>query len=153
MIMQTKLIVNMAVAFVVGVACGITFNNWQVGGRVPPPLRHHGPRDPENFLLDRLKESVMLTPEQEQQVRKILEGQRQKLDSLRDEARPRFDAIRDETHDLIRVVLTPDQQQRFDRWHEEVKKFAPPFPPPGENGPGPKGRDHGGPDHAGPPEM
>jgi len=84
------------------------------GGRGGPPPFARGPLPPD--LVDRLSSELQLDSSQQEQVRKILDDRRGRLEDVHREARERFDREQRELHDAIRAVLRPDQQQKFDRF-------------------------------------
>jgi hypothetical protein len=84
------------------------------GGRSGPPPFARGPLPPD--LVNRLTSELQLDSSQQEQVRKILDDRRGRLEEVHREARDRFDREQHELHDAIRTVLRPDQQQKFDRF-------------------------------------
>jgi len=102
--------------FALGVALGalaMDFYQRSAWGRGPlgPPPRGESARERHlQYLVKELK----LTPEQTEQVRRILDETRQEFLQLRNEMRPRFEEIRRRSRERLRAVLTPEQQARFD---------------------------------------
>ena len=117
---QLKPFVNLTVAFIVGAACGITFNNFQVHGgfRMRPPH----PQGPAAFFLDEFSRDVGLREDQRPKVEEVLQSQHKRLDSIGREMRPKFEEIREETRRLVRELLTPEQQEKFDRRQEKLRQ-------------------------------
>lgn len=76
------------------------------------PLPHRPPGEPPVVHLKRVLD---LTPEQEAEIRGVL-----------DQGRGEFRARADATRERIRGVLTPDQRERFDA----MRPPPPPPPPP-----------------------
>ncbi|GBC77072.1 hypothetical protein HRbin08_00541 [bacterium HR08] len=101
--------------FALGVALGalaMEFYQQGVRGRSPTgPPRGESAR--ERHLQYLIKE-LGLTPEQTEQVRRILDETRQEFLQLRNEMRPRFEDIRRRSRERLRAVLTPEQQAKFD---------------------------------------
>jgi len=102
--------------FALGVALGaLAMDFYQRGawGRGPegPPRRGESARE---RYLQRLVKELKLTPEQTEQVRRILDETRQEFLRLRDEMRPRFEEIRRRSRERLRAVLTPEQQAKFE---------------------------------------
>ena len=60
-----------------------------------------------------------LTPQQRRQIQQILREERTKADSLMRAVRPLLQARYDSSMQAVRAVLTPEQQDRFDRLREE----------------------------------
>ena len=74
----------------------------------PPPL------PPE--MVNRLASELQLDRAQQEQLRKILDERRERLDAVHRDARERFDKEQRELHAAIRAMLRADQQERFDRF-------------------------------------
>ncbi|HEX9366269.1 MAG TPA: hypothetical protein VF921_06570 [Vicinamibacterales bacterium] len=74
----------------------------------PPPL----PPD----VVDRLASDLKLDAAQQDQVRKIVDDRRARLEAVHREARERFDKEQTDLHAAIRAVLRPDQQAEFDKF-------------------------------------
>jgi Spy/CpxP family protein refolding chaperone len=78
-------------------------------------------RVPGGNFVERLDRHVHLTPAQRKQIGEIMEDTRGRIERLRrDYQRDRRDALWD-SYDHVRAVLTPEQQQVFDR------EFVPPW--------------------------
>ena len=108
-------------AFVAGVAIGVA------GDRVMEHDRpgKRGSRSP----LNRMSRELSLTAAQRATFDTILENRDKQMRELFSPIRPQMDSltelskvIRDSTHQQLRRVLTPEQQVKFDRMHEEAKK-------------------------------
>ena len=70
-------------------------------------------------MLERFNSELRLTPEQREQVKVLLDAKRQKMEALKNEARPRREEIRQATRTEIRKLLSPEQQQKFDKMVKE----------------------------------
>ena len=81
------------------------------------PLFGRGPGGPPlpPEIVNRLASELELDAAQRDQVKKILDDRRDRLEAVHREARERFKEQRD-LHAAIRAVLRPDQQSRFDRF-------------------------------------
>ncbi len=91
------------------------------GGRRGGPGRGglFGRGGPPGFpaaVVNRLTSELQLDPSQQDQVKKILDNRRDRLEAVHREARERFDKERRDLHGAIRAVLRPDQQARFDEF-------------------------------------
>src|ERR1700739_2371794 len=95
------------------------------------PGGHHRPMDVDSELAHLTKE-LDLTPDQQKQIRPLLEAHQQKEQVLhqdqslsRDELRTKAHAISDETHKQIEVFLTDEQKQKVKemrkRMHHNVQ--------------------------------
>ncbi len=69
-------------------------------------------------LVNRLSSELQLDAAQQEQVKKILDDRRDRLEQIHRDARDRFDKEQRELHGAIRAVLRPDQQEKFDRFLE-----------------------------------
>lgn len=85
----------------------------------PPPFARGGgiPALPPD-LVRRLSSELQLDASQQEQVKKILDQGRDRLEQVHREARERFEKEQGDLHAEIRAVLRPDQQQRFDTFLE-----------------------------------
>jgi len=91
----------------------------------------HAPREAEDFVprpellktnfVQRLDKVVHLTPEQSNEIGKIIAEGQQRNRELWKEVAPQFHPIFQEVHRRIREVLSPPQQKLF----EELLKHAP----------------------------
>jgi Spy/CpxP family protein refolding chaperone len=90
------------------------------GGRGPGPLFGPGRGGPAGgMLFDRLDRELQLTPDQKTQVRTIFNERRTRLENVQREVLARAGQERRDLQAEIRQVLTPEQQQKFDRWLQE----------------------------------
>jgi hypothetical protein len=103
------------VVFCLGLAGGIL-----IGRRLP--LAEEGRRGGaplRGLLIDRLSRDLDLTADQRATIDRALASSRIRLDALQKDVRKRFDAERRAVREAIRGVLTPEQQQKFDRIERE----------------------------------
>jgi len=70
------------------------------------------------MLIDRLDRELQLTPDQRTRVRAIFDARRSRLEALQRDIAGRAEQEHRDLQTELRTVLTPDQQQRFDRWLE-----------------------------------
>ena len=88
----------------------------RMGG--PPPFGR-GPGGPPPLppeVVNRLTSELELDAPQRDQIKKILDDRRDRLEAVHREARERFDKEQRELHAAIRAVLRPDQQVKFDKF-------------------------------------
>jgi Spy/CpxP family protein refolding chaperone len=108
--------------FGVGLASGVL-----MGRRMgPPPPRADGgagmrgpagaPLPPPGRLIERLDRDLQLTGDQRQRIEAILEARRPRIEAVQKEVVARAEQEQREMQAEIRTVLTPEQQERFDRW-------------------------------------
>ncbi len=80
-------------------------------------------------MLERFSRELQLTPEQKEKVGEVMRAKRGQMDAFRREMKPKFDEMRAASKAEIRKLLTPDQQEKFDRlearWEERRKKRHP----------------------------
>ncbi len=102
-----------------------------------------GMRGPEGgrseFFLDMLTERLVLTEEQQDQIREIFQARERAAEEVMRGMRERLKMAMDSTDAEIRGVLTPGQQTEFDRIQEEGReRLGRRFPgggPPGKGRP------------------
>ncbi len=90
--------------------------------------RMHGDfKDKKKHMLEKFASELDLTSEQKTKVAAVFESKHKKMMELRDELRPKFEALRKSTQDDTRVLLTPEQQKKFDeihsRWEAKHEKW------------------------------
>lgn len=115
--------------FCVGLATGVL-----LGRRMPPPPLQRGGffmgaggRGPAGgpgtrggrALIERLDRELQLTPDQKTRVQAIFDERRPHLEAVQREIATRAEEEQRGLQAEVRKVLTPDQQQRFDRWLQE----------------------------------
>jgi hypothetical protein len=66
-------------------------------------------------FVDRLSADLQLSPDQRHQVEDLVHDSRAKMDQLHQDFRRQHHDLIQQTHDKIRTLLTPEQQQKFDR--------------------------------------
>jgi len=78
-----------------------------------------------------MAQELGLTASQRAAFDSILENRRKQMRQLFAPIRPQLDSLtalsdkmRDSTHEQLKRVLTPEQQVKFDKMHEEAKKRA-----------------------------
>ena len=112
--------------FGVGLASGVLLGRQMIAP--PPPFE--GPAGPFGMggrgrgpgpgargdLLLRLTEELQLSSDQQAQVRAVLETRRERLEQMQTEVHDRFEREQASLRDEIRKVLTPGQQQKFEKW-------------------------------------
>ena len=101
------------------------------GPGVPGPLgggpRRGGP--PSRMLVDRLARDLDLTTDQRTKVEDVLTARRTSMEALQRDVRSRFEAEQRHLRDEIRKVLTPEQQEKFDKNEEGRRGFGRRGPP------------------------
>ncbi len=119
--------------FCVGLTAGTLIGRRMVGPIMPPgpAFGAFGPGRPgrggpgAERLVERLTADLQLTPEQRVQVEGVLKSRRERLNQLQHDVRERFEREQQELRTEIRKVLTPEQQQKYDRLIEEAPQRGP----------------------------
>lgn len=81
------------------------------------------------MLVERLASELDLTADQRTKIEEVLTARRTSMEALRRDVRERFDAEQRSLRDDIRKVLTPEQQEKFDRNEKERGRFGRRGPP------------------------
>jgi Spy/CpxP family protein refolding chaperone len=68
-----------------------------------------------NQYFETLKREVNLTPEQVEKMGAILDQMRNNYKSVCAEVKPRYYSVREDARIKMRALLTPEQQQNFDK--------------------------------------
>jgi Spy/CpxP family protein refolding chaperone len=71
-------------------------------------------------VVDRFTKELNLTPQQHDQLARILDETGQQYQALHEQVRQQYNAIRQSGRQRIREILTPEQRTRFE---EIVKKL------------------------------
>jgi Spy/CpxP family protein refolding chaperone len=78
---------------------------------------------PPRVLVDRLASELDLTADQRTKIEEVLTARRTRLETVQREVRDRFEAEQRGLRDEIRKVLTPAQQEKFDKNEQERSRF------------------------------
>lgn len=173
-----KIVCATLVIFVAGIVTGATLvrfaqgpRQWRmqrpdIENRVPSNFAHpanpnspNEPRppnmgNPSGGLLSRefiqvLERQLRLTPEQREQVGKIMTEGQERVRELRSRIDPELRKELQQTREQIRAVLTPEQREQF----EQMMKRSPRRPDRGDLPNQPEGRFRDGRDRRNPPSM
>ncbi len=77
---------------------------------------------PPQVLLERLTRDLDLTAEQRTRLDEVLRASRDRVEQLQRDVRGRFEQEQRNLHEEIRKVLTPDQQQRFEKLIQDGRR-------------------------------
>jgi Spy/CpxP family protein refolding chaperone len=97
-------------------AIGFTSERVMKQGRVAERERGGDQRS----MRDRIGEELALTAEQRVEFDRILDEKHRQMNIVLAPVRPRMDSISAATRTQIRAMLDPEQQARFDRFHQEM---------------------------------
>jgi Spy/CpxP family protein refolding chaperone len=68
----------------------------------------------------RFDEALELTPTQRAAVDTILDVKHRQVTALLESVQPQLDSVREHARGDIRRILSPEQQVRFEQWHNET---------------------------------
>lgn len=91
-----------------------------IRGGPPPEGGSGGP--PPGMLIERLDRELQLTGDQRTRIEQIFKDRRPRLEAAQDEMVKRAQQEQQDFQAEIRKILTPEQQQRFDRWLREAPR-------------------------------
>ena len=94
-----------------------------------PVGSRRGGGPPPRVLVDRLASELDLTADQRTKIEEVLTARRTRLETVQREVRDRFAAEQHSLRDEIRTLLTPEQQQKFDKNEQERGRFGRRGPP------------------------
>lgn len=77
---------------------------------------------PEEKKRRSVFDELGLTPQQDSQVRSIMQRTEPKTDSMWQEFRPRIRAVIDSANEEINSVLTPAQREQLQQWRQERRE-------------------------------
>jgi hypothetical protein len=115
---QNKMLIKLwsavIVVFILGCITGAAVNSIYSSSAKDDKTNAVNVRD-TNAYFEALKREVNLTPEQEQKMSVILDQMRNNYKSVCAEVKPRYYNVREEARIKMRELLTPAQQQNFDK--------------------------------------
>src|SRR5215212_2121210 len=115
---RAKVIAAALAVFVLGCVTGAALDSayrLRGGGRRRTP---HGQQGRDDFFKS-LQKNLDLDARQTEQIRGVIDETRAGYRQLQTEVSPRYDALRRDGRARIRALLTPEQQQKFDRMTAE----------------------------------
>ena len=117
---RAKVIAAALVVFVLGCVTGAALDSayrLRAAGprRAPEQQQQQGRGD----FFESLQKNLDLDARQTEQIRDVIDDTREGYRQLRIEVRPRYDSLRRDGRTRIRALLTPEQQQKFDRMTAE----------------------------------
>jgi len=106
-----KAIVGALLVFLRGVAAGVL----GTAALVRHQWMHRGPRIMTDFAVRRLSWKLRLDREQRRQLRIIVNQGWQEMKTVREQVRPQMEQILSNSETKVRLILRPDQQEKFDK--------------------------------------
>jgi len=91
------------------------------GGQGPGGGSRRGGGPPPRVLVDRLARDLDLTADQRTKIERVLTARRTRLETVQREVRERFDAEQQSLREEIRTLLTPEQQEKFDKSEQQQR--------------------------------
>ena len=115
-----KTVVGIAAIFVLGVMAGVLGMNLVFKHRIekgPPPI--------DRILMHRLSRRLDLTPDQQNEVRKVLDNLETQIKEIRKDYHPQVKAAFDASFMQIRKYLTEPQSQQMDIFEKRLPRHLP----------------------------
>jgi hypothetical protein len=120
---KLKLGLLIAFIFIAGFVSGIVVTRVVVRHFVQRALAH--PEMIRAMIERRLTRNLRLDADQQVKVHNILLNTHEQMDALRQQFRPGFTNIIQNTVSQISAILTPEQQEKFDRLRAKEASFLP----------------------------
>jgi hypothetical protein len=111
---KNQAMISLTGVFLLGIALGFVIDSF---------ILHHNDRNPKPpNLVDIFTKELELTHEQQVKLEELLDGLKNKHDSIRSETHTRFNSVRDEFNKQFMQILTQAQQEKFKKMIEEFEK-------------------------------
>jgi len=112
---QTKARVIVVAVFVLGlVAGGLSMNLYQRITNASETRAGHPHGKPQDYVLEKMNNTLNLTPDQQTSIREILKGTFEQYGDIKKDIEPRLDVVRQQGRQRIREVLRPDQLPKYE---------------------------------------
>jgi Spy/CpxP family protein refolding chaperone len=122
-----KLLLLVGLVFLAGVVAGVVGTRIAIRHWVRSAIRQ--PQMVQTLIEHRLKWQLRLDASQQAQVHQILADARGQLKELRQEYRPQAIAIVSNADAKISTLLTPAQQEQFEKMKQKNRAFLQPLAP------------------------
>ena len=113
---RAKAVVLALGLFAIGIACGIAADRWILIRRMGFFVRPQAAANTQERLLRRYIQNLGLTPQQEQETKRILDESRESMRAIRRKVNREIRDVAHTTTSNIRDILTPEQRRRYNRW-------------------------------------
>ena len=115
---RAKVIAAALAVFVLGCVTGAALDS-AYRLRAEGPRRAPRQQQQREEFFEALQKNLDLDERQSAQIRAVIDETREGYRQLRTEVSPRYDSLRRDGRTKIRALLTPEQQQKFDRMTAE----------------------------------
>jgi DNA anti-recombination protein RmuC len=112
------IILSLIVVFIAGVICGILIDKNMLNKRTHDSRRRSSTRFP---TLEMMAEELVLTSEQQAQIREIFHNNEERFKNLRQDMDKRLSDIRAQLLTDIKSVLTDEQKTKFEAMIDKYK--------------------------------
>ena len=102
----------------IGVAAGVFLDRAWLQ---PSPREFHNLKGRESGFMRQFGRELDLTAGQQAELDHVLANYRERFSEIRRSMHPRYNALRDSLDAEIRALLTPAQQEKFDRMKSEAR--------------------------------
>ena len=113
---RVKAIILALGLFAIGIVCGIAADRWMLIRRMGFFMRPQAAANTQERLLRRYIQNLGLTPQQEQEIKRILDESRESMRTIRRKVNREIRGVARATESSIRDILTPEQRRRYNRW-------------------------------------
>ena len=125
MIVQPRRVaaIYLGAVFLAGLALGVV-SHWFYAVRIAQANtpRHKTAAEFRQRMAVELEDELVLSSDQVEQVRIILDSVGQGFHDIRDEAEPKFEALRQERAKKVMSLLRPEQQAKYERILQERRE-------------------------------
>ncbi len=101
---------------------GVVSGAFATGAFVLYRVRHGGPAQVEELVVNRLARRLHLDAAQRQQLEKVAERTRAELAQVMGDVKPKLEAIVEQAYQELGPGLRPDQQQELEKVRQETKE-------------------------------
>ena len=115
-----KLVTGLLLVFVLGILVGSTGTGYYFKHRFVPPKRD--PMARGAFIMERLSRELKLTPDQEDQIGRIVARMVERRHEHMLKSRPEIRRIMDQGFSEIKKELNEDQRRKLDALREKFKR-------------------------------